>query len=421
MCFWKNMLSPKNLFFKYQTIAKNTAYMTILEIIRVAMPFLALPYIVATAGRHNYGLVIFFQSIVSYFQFFISYGFDISAVKDIAEARDKPRQVSEIVSTVYVVKILLFIVSILIYVSIPLFLPQARENLFLFYITFSVCIYDLLLPLWYYQAVEKMGYLTLTQSGSLILYTILIFLFFKKPEQVYFIPLFQSLSYLVFGLYTFILMLTKEKVRFIMPSRKAVFAQIKYSWAFFLSRVAGLFNVNIANIISGLFLSMESVAAFSLALKIAQVGLLPMRMLNRALFPHLSRTKDRPMIKKLFKLNILFSFIICLGLYILAPWGVAILGKGTLPEATEVLRLLLLFIFIGNISSFTGTPVLVSFGYPRPYTNSVYFSTLVLCALYVLIWLTGWYSLASFALALGASEVAMFIYRYIASKKYKLL
>lgn len=42
-----------------RTILQNTGYLSIIEVIRLAMLFIALPYIIRTVGAENYGMAVF--------------------------------------------------------------------------------------------------------------------------------------------------------------------------------------------------------------------------------------------------------------------------------------------------------------------------------------------------------------------------
>lgn len=76
----------------HKTIVKNTGYLSIIEVIRMAMPFIALPYVLKTIGASNYGLAVFAQTIISYFSIFINFGLDVSAVKDVSITGTIPRR-----------------------------------------------------------------------------------------------------------------------------------------------------------------------------------------------------------------------------------------------------------------------------------------------------------------------------------------
>ena len=63
---------------KYKVIVHNTTYLSVLEILKMVMPFVALPYLISTVGADKYGLVVFAQAIISYFIIFINFGLDVS-------------------------------------------------------------------------------------------------------------------------------------------------------------------------------------------------------------------------------------------------------------------------------------------------------------------------------------------------------
>lgn len=43
---------------KYKVIVHNTTYLSVLEILKMVMPFVALPYLISTVGADKYGLVV---------------------------------------------------------------------------------------------------------------------------------------------------------------------------------------------------------------------------------------------------------------------------------------------------------------------------------------------------------------------------
>ncbi|RGZ86085.1 hypothetical protein DW968_08110 [Bacteroides fragilis] len=52
----------------YKVIFQNTFYLSIIEAIRLIMPFIALPYIITTIGATNYGIIIFLKRLFHIFQ-----------------------------------------------------------------------------------------------------------------------------------------------------------------------------------------------------------------------------------------------------------------------------------------------------------------------------------------------------------------
>ena len=81
-----NIIQPiKN----HKIIVKNTGYLTAVEVMRMLLPFVALPYVIRTIGGERYGTIVFAQTIISYFVIFINFGMDVSAVKDVSVHRNE--------------------------------------------------------------------------------------------------------------------------------------------------------------------------------------------------------------------------------------------------------------------------------------------------------------------------------------------
>lgn len=406
---------------KYKVVAHNTTYLTVLEVLKMIMPFVALPYLISTVGSEKYGLVVFAQAIISYFIILVNFGLDVSAVKNVSVNRNDHAKLGEVVSSVLLIKTLLFICSFVILGVLLLCVEQFRENSVLFLLSFLSCLSEILFPAWFYQGVEKMKYITLIRFSSILFYTVTVFLFIKGQEDYLLIPLLQSLGWILSGAISFFMLIKIEKISLYIPAFESVKKYFQESVPFFVSRVSVVINGSMAKTVCGIFFSMHEVAAFDLAQKIAMTALVPLQMLNQAIFPHIAKTLDRLFVKKFFKLVLLAISCIVVGVYLFAPLMVRLLSDGELPESVDILRVLCLFIFSGGITSYTGSPVLVSFGYAKPFNSSVILSTIALIMIYIGLYFTNSFSIINFALALGLAEFVIAVYRLYYCNRYNLI
>lgn len=413
LLFFKKVLSNK--------IVQNTGYLSIIEVFRLLLPFIALPYIIKTIGATNYGSIAFMQAIISYFQIYINWGLDISAVKDVAIARGNSMELGRIVTSVLGIKFLHLIISAAILSIAAIFIPYLKDNSLLLFFCFLMCFTEVLFPIWFYQGIEKMQYLVIIRFISILFYTISIFVFIHKSADYIYVPLLQSLGNILAGFVSLFLLMKIEKISFYRVSRDYVFKMYKDSTPFFVSRVSVVLNNSIAKTVSGIFFNMNVVAAFDLAQKITNFALVPISMLNQAIYPNISRSQSKPFAQKCLYLNISISFLIALLVFVLAPFAVAYFAKGELQEAIVLVRILCLWIFFGGIVVYLGTPVLVAFGYPKPFNNSILFGTLTLICLYVIMLITGQAEIEYFAYALCLSEFVMLLYRFHYSLHYKII
>lgn len=415
-----NISDIKDIIRNNSRIVQNTGYLTIIECIHLILPFVALPYIIHTVGMNRYGMVAFSQTIISYFSIFINFGLDVSAVKDVAILKDNKKEINYLVSSVLTVKAVLFLLSFIILNLSFAFIPIMYEYKTLMLYAFLICLSELLFPVWYFQGIEKMKYITLVKSSSILLYTLSIFVFVHNQSDYEIIPLLLSLSFIVAGIIAFYCLIKIEGVKLCVPPLKQVVLVFKSAIPFFLSRVSVVYNSNLAKTISGLFLSMESVAAFDIAQKVSQFVLIPINMLHRATYPHIARTRNKLFITKYLSLCAFIGFVLSLGVFVMAPLLISFFTSENVVEATSILRILCLFTFSDTITIGLGACTLVAFGYPKPFNESVIYCTLFLSVIYFLIYYFGLFNTSSFAFAIFLASMFVLIYRLFFCIKYDI-
>lgn len=400
-----------NYIHNYKTIIKNTGYLSIIEGIRLLTPFIALPYIIRTIGAEKYGIVVFVQAIMQYFIILINFGLNISAVKDVAFSRNNPQRLNQIVSAVFQIKLLLFLIATILLIVGILLIPFWQENRSIFYFSFLLCLSEVLFPAWFFQGIEKMKYITFIRTSSILFYVVTVFIFIRSVNDYKLVPLLQSLGSVLAAFIACYLMVSKEKIVFVRLEWEELRKIFRESLPFFISRVSNVLNLNMAKTVSGIFFTMEGVAAFDLAQRIAQFSLIPIQMLNQAVYPHIARTLNRNFVTRFFYIDVVLAFLVAGSIYLLAPICISYFAGDSMPEAINLLRLLTLFIFCGYITTYIGTPVLVSFGHPKIFNLSVILSTIALLLFYVILYIGNWFTLQKFALTLFGAEATILFYR----------
>ena len=414
------VLDLKNQIKNNITIIQNTGYLTIIECVRLIMPFVALPYIIHIIGTERYGMIVFSQAIISYFSIFINFGLDVSSVKEVALLKSNKRELNILVNSVIFIKLLLLLLSFIVLILSIVFIPLMNEYKSLLLFSFLSCLSELLFPIWYFQGIEKMKYITLVSSSSIILYTLSVFIFVHNNSDYIFIPLLQSICSIITGLVAFIYLLKYEDIKICLPPLQHIIAVLRNAVPFFFSRVSIVFNANMAKTVSGLFLSMESVAAFDIAQKISQFVIIPVQMLNRATYPYVSRTRNKIFITKYLYFSITVGLLLSTVLFLVAPFLVSFFMNENTSEATSVLHVLCLFTFSDTITLCLGTCTLVAFGFSKPFNESVIYSSLFLIILYIFIYLLNLFDTTSFALAISLTSIFVLAYRLYFCIKYNI-
>lgn len=405
----------------YRNILKNTGYLSIIEIIRLAMPFIALPYIIQTVGAENYGMAVFAQTVISYFSIFINWGLDISAVKEVSVNRNNQDELNKIVSTVIFIKTILLVIAFCILLTCMWMIPFVASHKILFLFAFLTCLSEILFPIWFYQGIEKMKYLTFIRTTSIIFYTISVFVFIHEEKDYVYLVLLQSLGNIIAGFLSLYLLFVVNRIKLISPSMVSLRTTFTKSFPFFMSRLSVVFNNTMAKTVSGIFFTMDAVAAFDLAQKIANVALIPMQMLNQAVYPHIAKTLNKRFVKQFLYINVSLSIFVAFIVFIISPFAIHFFAKEQLNVAIDILRILTLWVFVGGVTTYIGAPVLVSFGYAKPFNMSVVLSTIILLFAYIVMVATRCVNIYNFAYILFFSEFIILIYRLYYCFKLRIL
>lgn len=411
----------KNKLRNNRIIAKNTGYLTIIECVRIFMPFVALPYIIRTVGMEKYGMVALAQTIIQYFSVVINFGLDISAVKDVSVHRSDKLALNRIVSTVLFIKLLLFLLCSFVLLIGMLTVPFMEQNKPLIFFAFLTCLSELLFPVWYYQGIEKMKYITLVRSSSILFYTISVFIFIHSEGDYPLVALLQSMGNVLAGIISFYCLLKLEGIRLAVPGYAMIRQMFFESVPFWFSRISAIFNTNLAKTVSGIFFTMESVAAFELAQKVSNAVRIPTSMLNQAVYPHITRTQDKRFVVHFLWFNILLAFGLSTIIFVASPLLVSLLTGTKVPETISLMRIFCLYTFCTSITICLGTTTLVAFGYPRPFNNSVIYSTFVLVFIYSLLYWMNLFTIYNFALTLVLTDIFVLFYRLYYCRLYRIL
>ena len=104
-----NRLTTDNLI-----ILKNISYLSFLRFFNIGIKFFLVAYLVRVLGEISYGILTWSDSIIQFFLLFINFGFNIYAAKYIVENRDQKDIINEITSSIFLIKITLFIISFIL-------------------------------------------------------------------------------------------------------------------------------------------------------------------------------------------------------------------------------------------------------------------------------------------------------------------
>ncbi len=410
-----------NIILQNKTLFQNFSFLTILQVFTLLFPLITYPYLIRVLGKDLYGTVIYAQAIVAYFTIVINFGFNISATKDVSVYRDNPEKLSEIVSSIYVIKTLLFTFCFFVFLGMIYLVPLFRQHYLLFLFTYGIALGEVLLPVWFYQGIEKMKYMTYVSVLSKLVFTICIFIFISSKSDYLYIPVLLSLGSVMGGFVSFFLVFIKEKIHFRIPSFSVIRDYAKRTFPFFLSRLSGVLSTQTNTVIIGAYLGMGDVAYYDLAKKVTNLLLVPNSIINTGVYPRIAKFKNLSFVKKIFYIRIAIASFLFLCLVLGGHLIIRILGGEEMLPAYSSVILYGFFIIISSVSYYIGGTVLVSFDYEKVFNKSVIYSFVLYGIIMGTLVLLGQISLFSVIITFLVIEMTITLYRYYFCRKYKLL
>ena len=181
-----------------KTLASNFAWLTVLQVAGYVFPLITLPYLARVIGVDGFGKIAFAAGVIIWMQTIADWGFNFTATRDVAKNREDLDKVSSIFSNVLWARCFLILVAYIVLLVLILTIPQFREARAAILVTSLLLIGHVLYPDWFFQAMERMKYITILGVVAKLLFTIAVFIFIHKPEDYILQPLFSSLGFILY-------------------------------------------------------------------------------------------------------------------------------------------------------------------------------------------------------------------------------
>lgn len=364
---------------EYKKILENIASLTGLQFASYILPLITLPYLTYVLGPDKFGLTQYAISLITYFQMFTDYGFNLSATRELAIVREDSSKVSEIFNSVMFIKIMLCALSFLILLAIVLFIPKFGVDADVYILTFGIVVGNVLFPTWLFQGMEYMKYTSILNIIGKLIFTVLIFVMIHQASDYILVPVINSFGYLVVGVLGIYVALTRFDIQLSVPSLKSIKHHLNEGWHVFLSTIAINMYTTTNTFLLGLLTNNTLVGYYSIAEKFITAANGLFSPISQALYPYISRTvhnEDKTSniirIRKLTKLAAMLGAIFSLGLFIFADPLISILFGPEYASSIVILRILSIIPFMVSLSNIFGIQTMLTFNYKKDFTKIVF-------------------------------------------------
>lgn len=269
-------------------IFKNITALMILQAANYLLPLIIMPYMIRVLGIANFGIFSLAQAISLYLAIITDYGFSFSAAKMTSINRNNKVKLSNIFHSVLCVKILLLVGVIVIYFFCVSWLNRLSENKLVYIYSIGILIGQTIIPVWFFQGMEKMKYITIVNVLIRLIFMVFLVLFISEPKHLELAVLFQSLSFLFASFVSIFFAYRYFNLKFCLPKRKDIMQLIGEGKHMYISTLSISLYRNANILILGFFANDVAVGVYSSAEKVVRAIQSITSPVSQAIYPSLS-------------------------------------------------------------------------------------------------------------------------------------
>lgn len=363
----RNLLNRLNRSQDGRALVSNAAYLFLLQVSGFIFPLLTIPYLARVIGVEGFGKIAFASGVMIWLVTISDWGFNYTATRDVAKNKSNLEKVSEIFSNTLWARLLLMSISLVILLILIAIVPYFRENSTILLVSFLMVPGNIFFPQWFFQALERMQFITIFSLVSKVIFTVSVFVFIKDESDFILQPLFISLGNIVCGIAAMYVILRKWQFKLYHPNYQSIISTIKNSTDVFINNLMPNLYNSLGVVLLGFWWGSNANGIYDAGKKLISVVHSFMDIIVRVTFPFLSRKIET---HDLFaKLYISVSILLSLFVFIVSPTFIDLFFTEAFNESLVVMRISSISIFLLALSKVYGTNYLIIEGYEKTLRN----------------------------------------------------
>ncbi|MDP5076776.1 MAG: oligosaccharide flippase family protein [Nonlabens sp.] len=337
-------------------VVRNYGSLVVLQGLNYLLPLLIIPFLERKLGLEMFGLVMFAQAMMVFCTLVVDFGFNMTATREVALLKEKNADYSAIYFQVFWARLALLVLMFLILTFITFSFEKFSQHWQLYLLSYGVVVGQAIFPVWFFQGIEKMRFITIINVLAKVIFTVLLFIFISAPSDYLNVPLFNSIGFIVAGTVSFFLSL--KYVSWQRPSYKSGKVFYKESLLMFVSNISSSLYTALNAFLLGIFGGDVLVGIYSSFEKLILAAKNMFVPIYQSIFPYMARKSTIEMngfMKSLFIGIAILGILITAFFVIFAEWIL-----GLLYNDPQILENAYLFKIMSSIAFFAGLNMLIN-------------------------------------------------------------
>lgn len=393
------------------TLQKNIYALLTVQFANYILPLITVPYLAHVLGVYAFGRIAFAQAVAQYFVVLADFGFNLSATRQVSLIRDSPLKISLLFSEVLTIKILLMLSGFLLLLALNSIIQSFSSNARLIEISYLSVLGNVLFPVWLFQGLERMRYITIYTVTARLISVVAIFVLVNNKQDIYVAAALQSGAGVLGGVFALIGAFYVTELRFQIPTFKNLMRAVLETWPIFLSNAAITLYTSTNIIVVGLMTTPAVVGYFSAADKIVRASINAITPISQAVYPRIvslvstSHASAFRFLNRLLKWQGAGTLAISLALLLFSrPITLDLLGPQFIKSVSVLKCMAFLPLFIG-LSNVLGIQTMLAFNMKRVFSGIITRCGIVNIA--ILVPLIALYGADGAAISVLTTEIAV--------------
>lgn len=390
-------------------LLSNFISLSVLQVFTYALPLITLPYLVRVLGVEKFGLVMFAQSFIMFFSILIDYGFNLSATREVSIHRSEKGKLTEIYSSIMLIKLILIGASFIMLSFVIFGFERFSRDWGLYYLAFLWVIGQALFPVWYFQGLEEMRYVTIVNVTSKLVFTIAIFIFIRGEQNYILVPLLNGLGSITGGAYSMWIIKKHFSQEFKLQKATIILEYLRDSSQFFLSRISISVYTSANAFVLGIFTNNTMVGYYSVAEKLYLAMQSLYYPVVQALYPYVAKERNIKLFKRIFYSAVVLNVAGVVSLFFIVEYVFVLFFYQDMGvESIRVLQIFLVANLVVVPSMLMGYPFLAALGFAQYANMSIIYGSLMHLFILSLLVMVHCVNIYSIAVAIVITESVVF-------------